>query len=129
VSAGQSNESEVLAQFCEALPTLAEAPARYGLGRKLDRILREARRGQPVAPLLEELGVPLGPQGRPRGPSPGSAPRPSHTELPWAVGHNADEVYLCPVGRCRRRVRREPGGPVPVTNCAVYDQPLRRAES
>jgi hypothetical protein len=128
VNASQRPEDEALAAFCEELPGLVEAADRHGLGSTLRQILAQVRAGQPVASQLGALGIPDPDEngrrvGGNRGPgqtTPGGAgPR-----VEGVSGHSVDEVYTCPAGRCWRRVRREPGGPVPKAYCQVFEQPL-----
>jgi hypothetical protein len=126
VNASQRPEDEALAAFCEELPGLVEAADRHGLGATLRQILVQVRAGQPVAMRLGELGIPDPYEdGRPvpRGPVQ-TAPGTAGHRVEGVSGHSVDEVYTCPAGRCRRRVRREPGGPVPKAYCQVFEQPL-----
>lgn len=104
--------SDSLSWLCanyQDLLVLAEAAS---CGGQLADLLRRARAGADVTGELRALLRQAdGPELTVRG-----------IELPGIAARSAGETYRCPEARCSRKVRREPGQPVPW--CAVDDKDL-----
>ncbi len=113
---GAVTEQDALAQLCAQLPTLRKSfrgPASVASRALLEQATQAARRGEPVAPFLEQLGA--GRESKPRG----TLPTPIHPE----AARPLIGVYLCPKGTCDRVVYRTAGSELP--SCNVHDQALR----
>ncbi|MEU6577594.1 hypothetical protein [Streptomyces sp. NPDC046805] len=109
-----------LARFCAELPDLRAAlrgsPRQLAL---LDRAEHAVREGEPVAPLLRQLGIAVGSED-----SPLAGRDAGVTTAPLRVDpHVVTGTYLCPHRKCLRAEVRGTGEGLPV--CHVYGDALR----
>lgn len=117
-------ERDGLARFCADLArmrVLLRGPAAAAARADVERVVRAARRGEPVGHLIAAL--PAATDGT--DPEDGDAPardvlptRLSRVALPPVTGR-----YVCPLDACDRVEPRRAGSPVPT--CEVHQQALR----
>ncbi|MDQ0988884.1 hypothetical protein [Streptomyces sp. V3I7] len=112
--------AEELARFCAELPDLRAAlrgsPRQLAL---LDQAEHAVREGEPVAPLLRQLGIAVSSEDSPLTRRDASATRTPVRGNP----HVVTGTYLCPRRTCLRAEVRRTGEGLPV--CHVYGDALR----
>ncbi|MEU1722672.1 hypothetical protein [Nonomuraea sp. NPDC005692] len=114
------DDGRALAALCESLPRLVRMAGSEGWSAELDEARRALRGGERrpqeiVDDLSRMLGLDVLARGKPVVPA-----LPTAGDLPPPPGG-----YRCPLGRCRREARPEPGGAIPA--CDVYELPLEYA--
>ncbi|MGW1287506.1 hypothetical protein ACWD4N_28370 [Streptomyces sp. NPDC002586] len=121
------DRDDQLALLCSQLPRLRrmhQGPVGAARRLVLDRAVRAARDGEPLAEHLAALGLPVNPAM----PSP-AGPDVVRSTLPTAVtaggAHAVPGEHVCPRGVCARRERRHVDQALPV--CEVFDLALRFA--
>jgi hypothetical protein len=111
--------ADELARFCAELPDLRVAlrgsPRQLALLDQAEHALRE---GEPVAPLLRQLGIAVDSEESPLAGRDAAA-----TTSPVRSGHVVTGAYLCPRRTCLRAEVRRTGEGLPV--CHVYGEALR----
>ncbi|MFD5495841.1 hypothetical protein ACFYY3_05740 [Streptomyces sp. NPDC001812] len=112
--------ADELGRFCAELPELRAAlrrtPRQLAL---LDRAEHALREGEPVAPLLRQLGIAVDEDTGPlAGRDAGATTAPVRS-----APHVVTGSYLCPRRSCLRVDERRPGDELPV--CHVYGEALR----
>ncbi|SDI33078.1 hypothetical protein [Nonomuraea jiangxiensis] len=114
-------DQEALAVLCAALPhlrTLLRGPASGARRAVLTRTLTAARRGEPIAGFLAELGLESAESDQDPADTRSTLPTPLATTGRPVVGG-----YVCPRGTCTRLVRREADADLPT--CDIHEQALR----
>lgn len=110
------------ARLCEQLADLREFAEEEGAATRFERLVRTVTQGradesaaalEEIDELLRQWGDPLGLDGQVRG----GLGSPDPTGL--FTDHPVEEFYVCPRGRCRRRVRRLLHTAAP--HCALHD--------
>ncbi|MBA2807062.1 hypothetical protein E0500_006285 [Streptomyces sp. KM273126] len=117
---------ELLGALCRELPMLREVARETGDSAGLEEALVAARRGEPVADRLRDLGL-LGllESFSARAAAPGADPPGSGlVALPGVdhSGHIAHGRYHCPAATCLRAELPRPGDDLPV--CTLHSRPL-----
>lgn len=117
--------AEELGVLCRNLPELLAVATETGDRHELDEILDAARRGEPVAERLKDLGLSgLLESWTSRAVPDTPTPAAGLVSLPGTGGggHVALGDYRCPARVCPRTERPRPGDGPP--QCAVHGMPL-----